>query len=143
MAKTEPTETLPACMGWGPSYNPEHQAAIKADAEAKPAPDAVTMRVTAAQAKHAEWALSVMRDDYVDEEDCSYYQHPEAIPTIKDGAIMTLQPGQFGREATLDLLYRLEHQLPEMAESEGLSLPSVDRLTAEIRRVTGITEASL
>ena len=108
------------------------------------APDAVAVRVTAAQTKHAEWALSVMRDDYVNEEDCgiSYYQHPEAIPTIA-GDVMTLQAGQYGREATLDLLYRLEHQLPEMAASEGKSLPSVDRLTEAIRKATGITEASL
>ena len=103
---------------------------------------AAALDITKAQAEHAEWALSVMRDDYVNEEDCSYYQHPEAVPTI-DRSTLTLKGGEFGKEATLDLLYRLEHQLPGMAASEGKALPSVERLTEAIRKATGITEASL
>lgn len=40
MAKTEPTEILPACMGWGPSYYHSTHPEAK-PTNTKPAPDAV------------------------------------------------------------------------------------------------------
>lgn len=74
-----------------------------------------TVKLTAKQAKHVEWALGAM-DDYWTTESEAYARDGKVYPVSAlprlEGATLTLSEVD---EINDDLLYRLEEQLPAMA----------------------------
>ena len=97
----------------------------------------ITLILTKAEADHADWALDPMRDHASDDPEESRY--PEtAVPTLA-GNQLTFPSDD--RAVPLDMLYRLEVQLAEMAGGEGVrSSRSAKTLAQKIRTAFAVTD---
>jgi hypothetical protein len=97
----------------------------------------ISLTLTKAEADQAGWALDPMTDHASDNPEESRYS-PTAVPSL-DGLNLSFPTDD--RAVPLDMLYRLEVQLLEMAQAEGAKLPPGTRsLARKIRTAFAVTE---
>jgi len=97
----------------------------------------LSLTLTRAEANQAGWALDPMRDHASDDPEESRYP-PKAVPDL-DGTCLTFPTGD--RAVPLDMLYRLEVQLAEMAQDAGERYPrSASALATKIRTAFAVTD---
>lgn len=80
------------------------------------------IQLTQVQAEQVEWALGDMADFWTTEDGAEGRDgklYPESDLPVLDGLSLTISPIE---EINADLLYRLEIQLPDMADMEGTSI---------------------
>ena len=95
-----------------------------------------SLNLTLAEAEQASWAIDPMHDHASDDPAEGRYS-PEAVPDL-DGLRMTFPTAD--RAVPLDMLYRLEEQLAEMAKDSGERYPrSARTLAAKIRTAFAVT----
>jgi hypothetical protein len=97
----------------------------------------ITLILTQAEADQAAWALDPMTDHASDDPEESRYS-PATVPILNR---IRLSFPTTDRAVPLDMLYRLEVQLAEMAKDEGVKLPQGARtLASKIRTAFAVTK---
>ena len=97
----------------------------------------ITLILTKAETDRANWALDPMRDHASDDPEESRYPE-KAVPTLA-GNQLTFPSDD--RAVPLDMLYRLEVQLAEMAKDNDEHYPrAARRLASKIRTAFAVTE---
>ncbi len=97
----------------------------------------IALKLTSAEAEQAAWALGPMTDHASDDVEEGRYS-PAAVPVL-DGLWLTFPMSD--RAVPLDMLYRLEKQLRDMSQSEGVRYPrSAQWLASKIRTAFAVTD---
>ena len=97
----------------------------------------ITLKLTVAEADRAAWALDPMVDHASDDPEESRYS-PAAVPSL-DGHQLSFPTDD--RAVPLDMLYRLEVQLADMADDADVRHPrSALTLAGKIRMAFAVTE---
>ncbi len=94
----------------------------------------MAITLTKAQADHVAWALDPMVDHWTTPDgahDRGGDVLPESALPILRGRV--LEVDHVTTDVVEDLLYRLEVQLPDVADAEGVRLPAADRAASKIR----------